>query len=425
MCLISKPVCAEDLMQVYELAAEYDALLKQAAADLRANRQALPQAIAKLLPVISGQYTTTDNNGGSVFTSASGNYNTRNYGFNLTQSLYEPSLWANVIQSDHQVKAALANYLSQEQNLILRVAEQYFNVLKAQDNLTFSVQQRKAFARQLEQTQQRFEVGLIPITDVNEAQARHDDALAREVRANNEVANAYEVLREIVYVPVHEIVPFPVSKKLPLVPPTPNKQDPWVAAANLHNLDVISATEAAKQAKTIIGLQASGHSPNVSLSGTVERFKNAPPFDDVLFARQVSLRLNIPIFEGGAVLSRTKEARARYDEASQVLESVRRSAISNTRQAFRGVLTRISEVEAIAQSVVSNKSALEATQAAYEVGTRTIVDVLDAKTDLLLAERNHASSRYDYLLEGLRLKQAAGILEAQDLYNVNQLIIGN
>ncbi|MGE4349459.1 MAG: TolC family outer membrane protein [Candidatus Berkiella sp.] len=420
MCFCLQAQATLDLEQIYLLALENDPTLKAQADALRANQQALPKAIAVMLPTLSGGYTTTGNNNALV---SSNHYNTRNYGLTLTQPIFHPEQWGQVYQAHHIQKQAYALYLASIQDLVIRVSERYFAILGAQDDLLFARGQRKAFARQLEQTQQRFEVGLIPITDVHEAKARHDSAAAREISAENTVANEYEKLREIIKIPVEDIVTYPRTQALDLQAPQPNDQEAWVTTAHVQNLNVVAAHENSKQLKAAIGIQAAGHFPKVDTTASVQRNKSTPPFDNTNLSRSISLNVSIPLFEGGGAYFRTKEASARYDEAQMKLEATQRSADSQTRQSFRGVLTRISEVNALNEAVKSNQSALNATQAAYEVGTRTIVDVLNAESDLLSAVRDHSVSRYNYLLEGLRLKRAAGNLTQDDLFQVNQIII--
>jgi outer membrane protein len=415
---------AEDLWQVYQIAEESDPTL-QAAYDLyQANKQALPLAISQMVPNLSGSYNTTGVNSTANF---QGDYNTQNYSLNLTQPLYHPEHWAQLDAARHLVKGAYATYYSATQDLMIRVANQYFAVLGAIDDLHFTEAQRKAFARQLEQTKQRFEVGLIAITDVEEARARHDKAVAEEIAAKNAVANEYERLREITGIPIHEITLFEPNKPLPLLAPSPADQETWVDTAQKSNPNVIAAIENAEQAKAAIGTQVAGHFPKFDLQGQLQRAKGAPPFpfDQLVYNKVLALNISVPIFSGGGVYARTQEASARYCEARDRLEIQKRSVYSATRQAYRGVLTTISEVEALAQAVVSSKSALQATLAAYEVGTRTMVDVLDSESNLLNAERVHAKARYAYLFQGLKLKQAAGILTAEDICAVNNIIRGN
>lgn len=413
---------AASLKEVYRMAVESDPTIQAAFAALRANEQAIPQAIAQMVPNLSANYTTT---GTQDDVSIFGDYNTQNYGITLTQPIFHPEHWAQLEQARHVCKGARASYLAATQELIIRVATQYFAVLGALDDLTFTESQRKAFARELEQSQQRFEVGLIAITAVQEAKARRDNAVANEIAAQNAVFDQYEKLREIIGRPLSEgVTLFPISRPLQLVSPSPADQESWVASAQRFNLTVYAARENALQQKSVIAYQASGHFPKFDLQANVQKNKGPPPYPFNLPNNQKNLTLNVsfPLFAGGGTLARTKEASSRYDEAMKLLEAEQRTAESATRQAYRGVLTAISGVEALAQAVISNRSALEATQAAYEVGTRTMVDVLNAQSNLLSAQRDHSKARYKYLLEGLKLKQAAGTLAMEDLLAVDQLM---
>lgn len=416
------PTHATNLKEVYMMAIDSDPTIQAAFAVMKANEQSFPQAIAQLIPNLSGNYMTSGTQDNvSIF----GNYNEQNYGLTLTQPIFHPEYWAQLDQARHICKGARASYLSATQELIIRVASQYFAVLGAIDDLTFAQSQRKAFARELEQSEERFQVGLIAITAVQEAKARHDNAVANEIAAQNTVFDQYEKLREIIGCPLPEgVTLFPISHPLTLIAPSPNDQESWVASAHRYNLKVYAAKENAAQQKSLIGYQASGHFPKFDFQANISRVKSQPPFPFNVPNTQKTIALNvsIPLFSGGSVISRTQEAAARYDEAMKKLEAEQRTADSLTRQAYRGVLTAISGVEALAQAVVSNRSALEATQAAYEVGTRTMVDVLNAQSNLLAAERDHSKARYKYLLEGLKLKQSSGILNIDDLLAVNELM---
>jgi outer membrane protein len=410
---------ALNLEQTYLLALQNDPILAAQAKALKANEQALPSAIAQMLPALSANYTTTSN---SSSIPSLGKYNSRSYALNLTQPIYHPQHWAQTARALHIEKQAYAIYLRSIQDLVIRVAERYFDVLAAQDDLKFAKGRRKAFARQLEQTQQRFDVGLIPITDVYDSKAKHDEAVAQEISATNQVADRYEQLREIIKIPVDDITSFPRTKPLPLVPPNPNKQEEWVTIAHTQNLSVVAEHENTLQLKSVIRTQAAGHFPTVDATVSAQRSKSLPPFETMSSNFAAGLNINVPIFSGGGVIFRTKEARARYEEGMMQLEGAQRLADSDTRQSFRGVKTSIAEVKAFNESVNSNQSALTATQAAYEVGTRTIVDVLEAESQLLRAVRDHSVSRYNYLLRGLRLKRGAGTLTQDDLFEVNGII---
>lgn len=416
---------AEDLAQVYQLAIDNDPTLQAAYAELNANKQALPEAVARMLPNFYGSYQTQGWNTNDPFQAF--NFNTRNYGLNLTLPLFHSELWAQLEQARHAVKAAVASYLSTNQALAYQVAEQYFNILSAKDDLIFAESNRDAFAKKLDQAEHRFEVGLIAVTDVEDAKARFDRAVADVIRTKASLDNEYEKLRKIVGIPICEVVPLTNTTEVPLNPPAPNEPESWVETANQLSFEMVTATEKAAQYKAAIGAQAAGHLPTVDLQGLVGRekqFGGPFPINYFQFQKALTVNITVPIFSGGSVLYKTREAVARYDQALKQLEAQQRLTDSNVRQSFRDVIAGISSIAALAQVVVSNQNALEATQAAYEAGTRTMVDLLNAQTNVFSAQRDHAKARYKYLLDGLRLKQASGVLTADDLFAINELLLG-
>ncbi len=419
LSLAQSQVFAENIGQVFNLAVDNDSTLRAQEHAFKAGKQALPQAIAQFLPQLNASVSTTGVHSGIP---AQNDFNQKNYSLNLTQPIYRPDLWANLEQSRHIEKQAYTTYLFSIQDLIIRVAEQYFAILGAHDDLTFAKAQHKAFARQLEQTQQRFDVGLIAITDVHEARARRDSAIATQIASENNLADQYELLREITAMPIESIDHLKAKDLELLQKPSPNDLETWVDTAQANNLDIIAAKEATLVAKATVATRATGHLPSVNVTASVARNKSGPPFGNLVLQRNINLTLSVPIFEGGGVTYRVKEAQSRHSESQARLDLTRKQTYSQTRQKFRGVLTQISQVKSLAQAVVSNQSALDATQAAYEVGTRTIVDVLDAESNLLRAKRDYAKSRYNYVLESLRLKRAAGTLQAQDLFDINTLL---
>lgn len=421
MHLYANSVSAENLCQVYDLAVANDPALHAAFDNLQANRQSLPQAIAVMLPNLSANFNTS---GGVDTIQYGGGYNTQNYGITLNQPIFHPEHWAQLEQARHVVKGAVATYVSAQQELIIRVATQYFNILTALDNLTFTQANRKAFAREYDQAKHRFDVGLIAITDVQDAKSKYDSAVADVISAENAVADQYEILREITGFAVKKVEVFP-TKTFSLTPPSPNKKEEWVLSAHLFNPDVIAARENTKQRKAFIAQQVAGHFPTFDLQGNAARSKLPPPYPDALAeTTSLSLNVNIPIFAGGMIVSRTTQASAQYSESLQQLEAQQRAVDSSARQAYLGVLTAISRVSALAQAVVSSETAYKANQAAYSVGTRTITELLDSESKIFLAQRDLAQARYQYLLEGLKLKQAAGVLSCNDITQINALITG-
>lgn len=408
--LCSPSVGAEDLLQVYRQSLESDPVLKAAAANQQASQEAKPQARALLLPNI-GVTASQGKTFGAVNTQEG---ETHSYAISLIQPLYNRSSQVQQRLAEATVNQADVDFLNAQNDLILRVAQAYFSVLAAIDNLTFATAEKNAFARQLEQANRRFEVGLATITDVYDAQARFDGAVSSEISAANTLANTREQLQQLTgqnYAHVNVL-----GKQMPLTLPKPSDPDAWVRMALENNLSLQSAGFGVEQARENIKLQKSGHYPTLDLS--VSRADVDGGFTHT-YSSQANLQLTIPLYSGGAVSSRSRQAAYNYEASRQSLEDLQRNIITTVRNAYRGQETAISQIKALDQTRVSTRSALEATQAGYEVGTRTIVDVLNAETDVYRAERDYAASRYSYVVNVLTLRQAAGRLTEEDVVEIN------
>lgn len=400
---------AAGLADLYELAQRSDPTLRAAEAALEAAREAEAQARGRLFPdvTLAGNVTETRQEGQS--------FDSNGYSLTLTQPLYRRDRLAGRDQSAFGTRQAEARYLSAQQELIVRLASRYFDVLGAKDDLQFALAELKAIERQLEQTKQRFEVGLIAITDVHEAQARFDLTVAQEIVARNQLASAREGLREVTGEYHRELKG--LAAGLPLLRPDPEDIEQWAESAREGNPGVVAAREAAEVARQNVEVQRSGHYPSVdvvadySFSDVGGGFFGARELDET----SLSLQLSLPLYRGGQTTAATNEARHLHRQALEDLERERRAVERETRGAYLNVLAAISEVRALEQALVSSRSALEATEAGFEVGTRTIVDVLDAQRDVFRAQRNLARSRYIYILNTLRLKAAAGTVTAGDV----------
>ncbi len=399
---------AVGILDVYRDALDNDPRLQQAASTRQAQRELKPQAEALSLPVISAQGALSRN-----FPSEGNNFTDRSAGLFLNQPIYNRGNRVRQRQADITVEQADVDYAGAEQELVLRVASRYFDVLAAQDDVEFALANKMAIARQLEQVTRRFEVGLVTITDVQEAQARYDQSVATEIETLNALADRREALREITgrYYDTIEVLSDDTLLRLP----DPDDPDVWVARAMDNNPELESASLAAEVARETIELERSGHYPTLDLNASVTDSDNGT-IDRRSAA--VGLQLEIPLYQGGAVTSRTREAAYRYEAAKQRREEIQRAIVRQVQDAFRGVDASISLVRALDQAVASGRSSLEATEAGFEVGTRTIVDVLDAQRDLLLAERDYSQSRYRYVLNLLSLEQAVGELEESDLERI-------
>ncbi len=415
LCIaISSFALAEDLAETFDLALQTNTTLKQALDNQLATMEQLPQARADLLPLIdftaNSTYTNTNN-------PQLEQYNTYLYGATLTAPLLNLASWFQYRQVDDKIKAAVATYQDSRQELMVKVANQYFLILKALDNLIFTRAERIAFARHLEETKQKFSAGVIAITDVNVAQARYDNARAEEIRAENQVQDQQEIMGEITGIPAGDINILKPS--ITLHRPVPDDIDYWVKTAINQNYELQAKRYDVLVAKKNVDIQRAGHYPVISANGATNVSKSVPPLQYRANTNTIGVTLNMPLFNSGKIIAQTRQAAKEYDAAKQKAIETERVLVSNVRQAFRGVLTQISEVKALQQSVISNKSALDATQAAFEVGTRTIVDVLNAQSDLLQAQSDLSKAKYNYIVDSLKLKRFAGIIEVQDINIVN------
>lgn len=425
-------VAAEDLVQVYQLSERQDPVLKGTEAGYAAVQELRPQARARLmLPVIGATGNTFYNHedvsvdSGSVFGLGGGDseFNTRGYAINLTQPVYHYDRYMQLKQADARIRQAQLELDATRQDLIVRVAERYFAVLAAVDNLAFSKSEKEALGRQLDQTQQRFDVGLIAITDVQEAKAGHDRAVADEIAAEKLLDDTREGLRELTDEYPGELAV--LGEQMPLVAPEPADAQRWIDTAVKQNLSIAAADAATQVAAQEIKVQYAGHLPTLDIVGShgTDVSGGGRFGGTTTDLSAIGLALNVPLYEGGQVQSRTREASHRHEESLQGLEEQRRAVVRSAKDSYEGVISGIARVQALQQAVVSSQTALEATQAGYEVGTRTAVDVVAQERNLFEAKRDHAAARYTYILDTLRLKQAAGTLAPADLEEVNGWLV--
>lgn len=419
---------AQDLLESYNLALQSDPQLMAQAANQRATSELADQATALFLPEIG---LTADAN--KVWTETSsqrfgGDSDSidRGYTLSLIQPIYRRESFVQNRQADIAISGAAAQYQVVEQELIVRVADAYFGVLGAEDDVQFAKAEREAISKQLEEAQQRFEVGLTTITDVSEAQAAFDIASSALIAAENALANSREVLRETTGQYPDSLSP--LVKDTPLVRPEPENIEQWSDTALVTNPALQVVGSDVDFARENIQLQRSGHYPSLDI--VAQKNYSSQSDSNLSGGSQthqelVGLQFNLPIYAGGAVSSRTREAGFRLDEVMQTEEQQRRTIMRQTREAYNSVLSGISQVKALEQAVRSNEKALEATEAGFEVGTRTTVDVLNARRELFSARRDYARSRYQYIVNTLRLKQAAGIVTVKDLQQINTWLAAN
>ena len=438
---------AASLLDVYEQALVNDPRIKEAFANKEAIIEAKPQARSFILPQLSGSASFSDNdsdgqstfqqkiinpiNGEEVVITNNTDFlqesETLQWDVTLRQAIFDYGSWMNLRKANKTVAQAEIDYLAAEQDLIIRVANAYFNVLAAEDTLEAEQAARQAIEKQLDQAQKRFDVGLIAITDVQEAQAAYDQSIANEITSKRNLATAKESLRAIT-----DSYPGQLNKpdnNLPLIMPNPQSESDWVETSLEQNLSYLSAQVGVEIAKSEIKVQRSGHLPTIGIQASkrdidTDSFRSDSgseftPADNENINEGVGVQLNLPLYSGGQVTSRVRQAVARHRASKEKLESVARETTRIARDSYLGVISGIATVKALQQSVKSSATALQATEAGYEVGTRTTVDVLDARRRLYSSQKNLAISKYDYLKNILQLKQAAGTLTQSDLEQIN------
>jgi outer membrane protein len=436
---------ADDLMQIYQEARSSDPTLAGAEATKLATDENVDQARSLLLPQIAAALSFTRSTGGSnspsfigdplgggndLVLSTSTTAYTRALGTTLDQSLVDVSRWTALRSSEATAHAGAATYDAAQQQLLVNSAQAYFNVLTSLDALKFADANEKALNRQLEQAQQRFEVGLAAITDVNDAKAQHDAAVANVISAQNAVDTSREAVRQLTNKEPGEFKK--LREDLPLDHPNPDDPKAWVELALKQNPQLTSASFQVDAANQNINTARAGHLPVLDAHLGYSR---APTWGDTDFrggsfhdssdpkwGSSIGVTLSVPIFSGGLTQSRVRQAIYNRDFAEDQYELNRRQIEAATRNNFRSVIAGASEVEATKAAVVSAQSSVEATQAGYEVGTRTIVDVLISQQTLLQAQSNYSQARHAFVIDGLLLKQAAGVVEVRDLQLINALL---
>ncbi|MDC0610667.1 outer membrane channel protein TolC [Vibrio sp.] len=411
---------ADTLSEIYNEAKQNDPQLLKAEAQKEAAFEAINSTRSNLLPQInlSAGYNVTRFDNYTL-----GDSNRATAGATLQQVLYSRASWVNLETAEKSARQVDAEYAATQQDLILRVAQAYFEVLRAKDNLAFVRAEKAAVGRQLEQTKQRFDVGLSAITDVHDAQAQYDSVLASEVLAQNNVTNSYEAIREITGIG-HKDLSELDTKRFSTSKPDQN-MDEMVKEAQDKNLSLLSARIGQDIARDKIRLASSGHLPTLALDAGYN-FYDEHNDDNSLYryydpdhSVNVGVTLSVPLYQGGKVVSQTKQAEYAFTEASQTLEATYRSVVKNVRAYTNNINASIGAINAYQQSVVSARSALDATEAGFEVGTRTIVDVLDSTRRLYDANKSLSDARYDYILAVLNLKSAVGTLSEQDILDIN------
>jgi outer membrane protein len=414
-CLTASIGHSESLMAIHNLAIGNDPQYKAAEATLAAAQQALPQSTANFLPTVTASANHTEDADSNIDA-----YNSLS--LTLSQPIYQHGSFVQRRSAQSAVAQAEAEFHSAEQALILAVANAYFNVLSAQDNLQFAEAEKRSNARQLDQSQQRFDVGLVAITDVHESRAAYDIAVAQAIEAQNNLDAANESLREITGNYHSDLAA--LGEDMPLLPPSPENLQDWTELALEQNANLKAAEESNRQALEYVNAQRSDNFPSVNL--TLSHYEDDNSYTTTggttissTDSNTAMLSLNLALYRGGRTKANITQAREYLKQSQQYLEQTRRATQRTVRNAYRGVLSGISRVKALKQALISNQSALRAAEAGYEVGTRTTVDVLVARRNLFSAQRDYSQSRYNYMLDTLRLQQAAGTLTANNLKTIS------
>jgi outer membrane protein len=422
---------SEDLLDAYREARANDPVLSQAEATRLATGEGVNQARAVMLPQLNGSFGLTQQQTGNSLASGSlqgnGHSRTRQVGATLNQSIVDLSQWANLSAAHSQASSQDATYEAALQNLYVRVTTAYFGVLTSQDALIFAKASEDSFKQAYDQADQRFKVGLSAVTDVYQAKSEYELAKAQSVAAQNTLNDAREALTQITGKPVGELKK--LREDLPLLPPNPADPDAWVQASLKSNATIHASQYNVEAAEHDIDAARAGHLP--TLNATVSRGKETTWFEQASaaglrgngqYGTTVGLSVNIPIFSGGATQSRVRQSIYQRDEAQDSLESTRRQVVRNTLNYYRSVLSGISQVEANKASVESGQKALEATRAGFDVGTQTMLNVLNAIQTLTQAESSYSQSRHALVLDQLQLKQSAGSIDLKDMELVNAML---
>lgn len=430
--LITGNVSSESLLDIYNEALDNDPTFKAAEYSYLADKELKVQGRAALLPslTLSG---STNWNEYYQNKELQQQYNSFSTSARVSQPLFRLDTWFQYRQSKSLTDAAEADFAFEQQNLLVRTAELYFGVLRAIDNLNAAISEEKAIKKQLDQAKQRFEVGLSAITGVQEAQLAYDLSKASRIRTEGSLYSARESLNALIGREIFSLNELGDGLLIEL--PTPNSKEKWVELALENNYQLKAAYLRKKAAKSSARSVASNHLPKIDIVGSQSESETNQfnyegfnidgqgiPVPSVTGRRNYSIQLSMPLFQGGAVNSRRKQAYSQYERANENTLFTERRIIQEVRSQFSNVLTLVANVNAQKQAVVSATSALEATQVGYKVGTRNVVDLLQAEKNLYSAEKNLANAKYDYILSNLKLSLASGTITPADIVNINNLL---
>jgi len=415
-----------DLISAYQAALQHDSDIHAAHNQLLSSKEIGPQALADLLPSINASATSSDvrqesENSFTANGKSTAQFRDEKFSVSLRQPLFNWARFVRYQQANQRVSKAQLEYQLAEQALIIRLTERYLNVLQAEVSLTLASDDVKAFTHQREQAKIRFEVGLIAITDVHNAQARYDLSIATQIAAQDNLYSKQEALRQLVQ--REDLSLRALAQTFPLNPPQPNDIKQWETSAEQHNLPLQMAKFDVAIAKKDISINQAGHYPSIDLVASHNYSETGGSSFGSGFRNEadtLGIEFNLALFSGGKTHSLSKQAAFKHQASLDSLQSLQRTTLRNTRDAFRGVSTSSQRIKALEQAIISNKSSLDANQVGLEVGTRTIVDVLDAQSNLSRAKLQLIEAKNSYIINVLSLKAAAGSLAASDLEVVNQ-----
>ncbi len=420
-----------DLLSAYQAAVANNADLAAAEANLAAQQEGVPQARAALLPNLNASANTNSTRTSIDSPSMASTRSGSSIQAKLSQPLFNAAAWFQLEAAKSSNEQAVTEFSAISQDLILQSAQTYYDILRAQDLLAASKAEEAAFKRQLDQSTERFDVGLSDKTDVLEAQASYDTAKANRLLAERQVDDAFQALITLTNQDYSAIEG--LMHSLPILPPAPLDAQAWVDTATQQNLRLQASNYAVDAAEETLKQRKSGHAPTLNAVASYSTGDN----DSLGFVNNsaipttysgnadqsiIGLELNVPLYSGGLTSSQVRQAYQQLQQSEQLRESQRRNVVQNTRNLYRAVTTDVEQVQARKQSIISNQSALEATEIGYEVGTRDIVDVLNAQRQLYSSVRVYNNARYDYIINNLRLKQAAGTLSPTDLESLDAFL---
>ena len=415
---------AATLAEIYNLAIENDPQLGAAQAVFLSQNEVVAQNRAFLLPNVALRGQSSDDRRMILGNPSqpTARYNDHGWQAVLNQPIFRLDSWYRFKQARDIQAEAVANFAGEQQALIVRVAESYFAILEQEAGLSASNAERDAVQRQLEQVQQRFDVGLVAITDVLESLAAYDSSTVNVINSEGLQSTAYEPLTRLTNQQIMEVNG--LAENFPVKNPEPQNADAWVEAALQNNYSLKAAQERLRSAEKGLKLAKSGFYPTVDaqVSYSHNVTGSISFLGDKLDQRTMTLNVNLPVYQGGGVKSQVKAAGYNLEAAQQNLDLIRRQVAENTRSLYTAINTDVARVRARLRGIESSQSALDATQTGYEVGTRNIVDVLQAQRNLYASQLQYASARYRYVLDTLRLKQNVGTLNPQDLYDLNEFI---